>query len=97
MTGGRHQVVGRVQVNGAQSRTVDGHPGVRSVGSNESFPIGWSNGLQITAHVTRRQTDGAEAGNLEMGEVLTNTSPFLKDFLYRRRHLLALVSYLKSR
>jgi hypothetical protein len=60
---------------------------VGSVGTNESFPVCWSESLQIAAHVTRCQTDGTKTGNLEMGKVLTNASPFLKDFLYWSRYL----------
>src|SRR4030095_14794809 len=59
VTGGRNTVVGRVQVNPTRSRTVDEHSGVRSVGSNESFTIGWSNGLRRSTDIPRRQTDGA--------------------------------------
>src|SRR4030095_7976606 len=63
------------------------HRRVRGAGADGSFAIGWSNCPQISTDIPRRQTDGAEAGNLEMGEVLTNAPPFLKDFLHRRCHL----------
>src|SRR5882724_4854569 len=84
VSGSGEHIVRRVNVDPAEAVTVECEPGMRGVGARETWPPGWRLGFDVTAHITRRQTERAEAGDLNLRKVLTYTDAILENFLNGR-------------
>lgn len=74
ITGTRKLIVGGIQVEPPLTRTINRHPGVRRVAAKEFWLAVAGLGLQIAAHIPRRQPQRAQAANFQMGEVLAYTA-----------------------
>src|SRR4029077_12280668 len=73
MTRGGKQIVRRVHVDPAEAVTVESQPGVGGISTGETRATGWRLGFDVAAHITRRQTERAQAGDLKVRKVLTYT------------------------
>src|SRR5262245_23034985 len=72
---GWKQVVGGIDINPAEPRAIKGHPGMRSVGSDQFLLSRRRDRLEIAADVSSGQPHGSQAANLQLGEVLANAAP----------------------
>ena len=79
---GEHIVRG-VNVDPAEAVTVERELGVRGIGACETWPPGGRLGFDVAADITRRQTERAQAGDLNVREVLTDTAAILENFFER--------------
>ena len=79
--------VGRVEVDPAGSGRPHRAPRVRCVGADEPGPAGRREGLDVAAHVARRQSDRPQAPHREVGEVLAHTAARREHARQRRRHV----------
>ncbi len=85
-------VVRRVDVEPAGATTPGGEPGVGGVGPHHAGVVGSFAGravhpplvAEIAAHVAGREAEGAQAGDLEVGEVLANAAAMGEDLLHGR-------------
>ena len=75
----RDDVVGGVHIDPADSRAIGRNPRMRSIGADESGLAGRRVGAQIATHVARRKIQGAKAGDLHVGEILTDAAALLED------------------
>ena len=80
-----HAIVGRVGVDPADVRHVERDPGVRGVDADEAGLVGRRRRFEIAAHVARRQAERAQAGDLQVGEVLADAAALPEDLGDRRR------------
>src|SRR5271168_3910770 len=75
----RNEVVGRIHVEPADSRAVSRNPRVRGIGAHQPRFSGRRIGAQISADITCGKIEGAEAGDLHVREVLTDSAAFAED------------------
>ena len=78
-------VVGRVDVDPAVPGHVEREPGVRGVGADQARLVGRRRRFEVAADVARRQAERAQAGDLQVGEVLADAAPLPEDVGDRRR------------
>src|SRR5262249_17110442 len=82
----RHNIVGRVHLQPAIPRTIDGHPGMRRVCAHEArLTRGWLRD-KIAADIARCQAQRPETADLHMGKVLTDTTTSAQDIVQWRAH-----------
>lgn len=77
----REEIIGGIEVNPTGIATPELNPGVRSVGADEFGSARRRRGFKIAADVTSGQAESAQAGDLEVGEILANTAALIKYLL----------------
>src|SRR5689334_12404410 len=81
---GGEKVVGRIDVNPADARTKKRNPRVRGIRAEELLLAGRRLRFKIAADIARGQAERAEAGDLQMREVLADAPTLLQHFAKRR-------------
>src|SRR5436190_22636988 len=81
VTGGGKKGGCGIDIDPADARAKEGHPGVRGISADEAGLIGRRIGFQVSADIAGGQPERAEAGDLELGEVLANAAAILEYFL----------------
>ena len=82
-----HQAIGRIEIDPAGRRHKNADPGVRNIRARQSRLAGRRSGHEIAAHVAGSQSQGTQAANLEMREVLANAPAGAEHFEHRRAHV----------
>ena len=80
-----HDVVGRIGRHPAHARAEHREPGVRRVGADQLRLARDRRRDQVAAHVARRQAHRAQAGDLQMREVLADAAAQAQHLVDRRR------------
>ena len=74
-------------VKPANSGTISRHPGVGCISAHQPrLPRRWI-GSKVSAYITCREIQGAEAGDLQVCEILAHAPPFLEDLFGWRPHV----------
>ena len=81
---GRLDIVRWIKIHPASAGTKNPKPCVRRVRTHETRLAFRRMRAQITAHITRRQSKRAQAGDAEVREILADTAAFFPDLLERR-------------
>ena len=83
----RHDIVCGVHIYPADPGAISRNPGVRNVRAGKPRAAGRRIRSKIAADVARGQLERAQAGDLEVSEILAHAAAFAKDFLGRGAHI----------
>jgi hypothetical protein len=81
MTLERYHIVRRIHIQPTDAVAIDRDPGVRSIRSYQSGTSRRGVGSQVSANVPGGQAQGSQTCDLQMSEVLTDTTSAMKYFL----------------
>jgi hypothetical protein len=77
VSGGRHQIIGRVQVHPAQFLAApDGEPGMRGIGPDQFLLTGGRQRFQVAADIASGQPHAAQAGDHHLSVILAHAALF---------------------
>ena len=76
--------IGGVDVDPALTGTPGRHPGMRSIGTDQSGFARRRVGQDVARDLAGRHADTTQAGDHELGEILTDTTALLEDLGQRR-------------
>src|SRR6266576_1394489 len=86
MVFGREDIVGGIEVRPAMIAAPKRGPGMRSVGAGEFRFSGRGKGFEISTDIACRQAERTQAGDHQLGEILTDSASDRKKLLNGSHH-----------